>query len=34
VNPLEEAFWASVPFGTGVRHVAEDKNGLVAMDKP
>ena len=34
MNPLEEAFWASVPFGTGVRQVAEDKNGLVAMDKP
>lgn len=34
MNPLEEGFWANVPFGTGVRRVAVDKNGLAALDKP
>lgn len=34
MNPADEGFWANVPFGTGVKRVALDANGLVALDKP
>jgi tRNA pseudouridine65 synthase len=34
VSPSEEGFWPGVPFGSGVRRVALDKNGLAALDKP
>ena len=30
----DEGFWSNVPFGSGVRRVALDANGLVALDKP
>lgn len=29
-----EAFWSSVPLGSGVRPVALDANGMAALDKP
>jgi 23S rRNA pseudouridine955/2504/2580 synthase len=34
VSAPDEAFWAEVPFGSGVKRVATDVNGLVALDKP
>ena len=34
MNPPDEGFWADVPFGAGVKRVAVDGNGLVALDKP
>jgi len=34
VNPPGEGFWSNVPFGAGVKRVALDPNGLVALDKP
>lgn len=30
----DEGFWAGVPFGSGVKRVALDENGLAALDKP
>ncbi len=32
--PPGEDFWSDVPFGPGVKVVAIDANGLVALDKP
>jgi tRNA pseudouridine65 synthase len=34
VSPDDDAFWADVPFGSGVRRVLVDLNGLAALDKP
>jgi hypothetical protein len=34
VSAPDEGFWSNVPFGSGVRRVALDANGLVALDKP
>jgi 23S rRNA-/tRNA-specific pseudouridylate synthase len=34
VNAPAEGFWSAVPFGPGVSRVAQDANGLAALDKP
>jgi tRNA pseudouridine65 synthase len=34
VRSKADGFWASLPFGPGVRRVALDGNGLAALDKP
>jgi tRNA pseudouridine65 synthase len=34
MTPPAEDFWSDVPFGRGVKTVALDPNGLVALDKP
>jgi 23S rRNA-/tRNA-specific pseudouridylate synthase len=31
---MDEGFWAGVPFGSEVKRVALDANGLAALDKP
>ena len=34
MSGVDEGFWAGVPFGSGVKRVALDANGLAALDKP
>jgi 23S rRNA-/tRNA-specific pseudouridylate synthase len=34
VSAPDEAFWADVPFGAGVKRITVDANGLAALDKP
>jgi tRNA pseudouridine65 synthase len=34
VSSAADAYWAGVPFGSGVMRVATDPNGLAALDKP
>jgi tRNA pseudouridine65 synthase len=34
VSAADDAFWADVPFGDGVKRVETDANGLAALDKP
>lgn len=34
MSEADDAFWAEIPFGAGVKRVALDPNGLTALDKP